>query len=392
LKNWVKVNIIFGFINFSQLLGLGAFTPVLSPYIQSFNVSVRYVGFALSVFGLSLLLFATPGGLMADKLGKKRSIILGTFLRGLSGFMLVISPKLYQVFISFAIQGIGNAIYMPALMALLADISPIRVRGTSMSLFQTISRFGMIIGPIIGGYIAELFGLRAPFAVYGVGGFAAMIITHLFVKEPKFAEAPGLEKKTSLSFGMKILLKNYDILGISLLGFILSFISISTKNILIPVFYNSLGFNTTKIGSILTAVAMGSFFMSILGGFLSDRFGRKKIIIPAFIIMAFSTLVLSYIDSFFLGISNAILLGFSFGILSVLTVYMMDVSPVEYLGTAMGIRQAFSSLGHTIGPITIGVIADIAEVSASFFLLSIIAVIGILITTRIREPIKNIIN
>lgn len=148
-----------------------------------------------SLIGIGLLVAAAvqavlllPAGRLADTRGRRPAMIIGGTASVLGMLALVVAPNLPLFFASMFVLGVSSAFLGPAPAAVVGDVTHGRPGGAPVALFQMVSDFGAIIGPLVGGYLLDTQGFGAAFAfaaaLSGIGLFAALVMPETLRKQP----------------------------------------------------------------------------------------------------------------------------------------------------------------------------------------------------------------
>src|SRR5699024_4973194 len=151
------------------------------------------LGILVAVFALAQMIISPFGGTLADKLGKKLIICIGLFLFAISEFLFAVSHTFELLIISRVLGGFSAGMVMPGVTGMIADISPSSDKAKNFGYMSAIINSGFILGPGIGGFLAE-FSHRLPFYVAGVSGLVALILSIVFIHNPKKATTDGFTK------------------------------------------------------------------------------------------------------------------------------------------------------------------------------------------------------
>ena len=198
-KKKIMLAILLGNL-FIAFLGIGLIIPVLPTIMNEMNISGKVVGYLTAAFALTQLIVSPFAGKWVDKFGRKIMIVLGLFVFGFSEFLFGIGKTVEVLFISRILGGVSAAFIMPAVTAFIADITTMETRPKALGYMSAAISTGFIIGPGIGGFLAEI-GTRVPFYSAGVLGTLAAILSIIFLKEQERQsmedmEAPDLGNKT----------------------------------------------------------------------------------------------------------------------------------------------------------------------------------------------------
>jgi predicted MFS family arabinose efflux permease len=171
--------------------------------------------------------------------------------------------------------------------------------------------------------------------------------------------------------GVRLLLANRTVLMLSL-GSAVRAMTAMTLLTFLPVFLaNELGYSPAWVGGTLFALQAAGFAAAPVSGHLSDRMGRRNIIMTS---MAMSGVVLLFMA--FAGRSPAFLGFFLFAIRAVLQAWLLDATPKQLGGTSIGILFGTQAIGAAIGPLIGGIIADHYGIIATFYYLAATIVVA----------------
>src|SRR5690625_1489032 len=148
-------------------IGYGLISPILPAYAQSFDVGVAAASVIVSAFAFFRLLFAPAGGKLVTFLGERPVYMLGLIIVSASSIATAFAASYTQLLIFRGLGGVGSTMFTISAMSLIVRLAPPAIRGKVSSAYGSAFLIGGMIGPVLGGFLAE-FGLRAPFIVYGV--------------------------------------------------------------------------------------------------------------------------------------------------------------------------------------------------------------------------------
>lgn len=231
------------------------------------------------------LIFQLPGGVLADRFGRRKIIIYGTALRIFTPFLYLWATDWITVIPALLLNGV-TSIYMPAFNAIIADSLPEDERGAGYGAYRMITSMPRIFSPVIGGYLLDSMGLVEGFTLFMyLSVVVNAIVTYAryrIITETLFDEEE-MKKKTRKRPPFKEQIVDTMTLGrtvwvmvlvavISAFGarMVFDLVAIYAQDI-IGLSYTQLGIVST-IGGVITTV------LALPGGMLSDRVGRKPII------------------------------------------------------------------------------------------------------------------
>jgi len=152
------MNFRFYFIYLTVFVNVMAFTlifPLLPTYAQRFNASTLEIGMLAGSFGLAQLFCSPLWGRVSDRIGRKPTIMMCVSGLGLGFLVLAVSQSLGMLFVGRLIQGIFSGASLPSARAYAADMSDKAGRVKSMGRIEAALALGTILGPFIGGVLAE---------------------------------------------------------------------------------------------------------------------------------------------------------------------------------------------------------------------------------------------
>ena len=132
------------------------------------NIPIELGGLLLAFFSIPGIFLSYPAGRIADKIGKKLMLFIGLMIIGISLILFSLSHNLILVFAMALLISVGWAISLPALDGMIIDLTYRQKKGEATGIWDFFMDVGFVIGPIVGGLIAELFGVRNVFLLMGV--------------------------------------------------------------------------------------------------------------------------------------------------------------------------------------------------------------------------------
>ncbi len=368
-----------------MMMGIGLVSPILPQYARTFGVNITMIGMLITVFGIARMLVDIPAGKLTDKVGRRPVLIVGPIILALGSIGCALSINYWFFLICRFVQGIGSAMYTTAAMVMLADVSTNENRGRLMSFYQGCVLLGAGLGPTMGGFIAQYFGLRAPFFAFAcLAGLASL---WAFSSLPE--SRPNIDSKTkSLNIqqsrsnkNVKSLLQNHNFILISLITFGIFLTRQGAQNQILPLLaYDRLNSNEGQIGFSLTVVALVQIVSIFISGKYSDRVGRKVFISTGGYILVASILMLSASNSYGFLILSCVVMGLGIGTCgTVSSAYVADIIPRENYSIGMGTYRAISDLGFVLGPLLLGWLSDMKGFGISLVFNALILLIPLVI-------------
>ncbi len=356
--------------SFFIFIGMGIVSPVLSLYAQSFGVSIFMASMAITVYSVGRLIMDFPAGLIADRIGRKPLMVVGTGLIGLCAFLNASTDNFWLFLFYRLIQGMGSSMWMTGRTTLLADILKPEERGRVLGYFQSFTTIGQAAGPTIGGFVATWWGVKANFYFYAVTGVISLILTYLYIREPEGVKNNHGELAFPRELTIK-LIKNRGFLFASVASATAFFLMSGIRQTILPIYVADIAkLPPEDIGMILSAATLANLFLTIPIGYGIDLLGRKPIIVFSLLVSGTSMFLFPQVNSFILlcGVSLIMGIGTS-GTQQAPLAMATDASIGEARGISMGIFRFFGDVGSLIGPLLLGAVADGLGLSMPFYIM-----------------------
>lgn len=360
-------------------IGLGLIAPILPLYAQTFGVSLTLVGFLLTAQALPRIFVNLPTGRWADKWGAHRTMTVAALIVMISAFIGGLAPNYFIFFLTRLLQGVGTGMSQTSGFTYAVTVSQPESRARYISLYQGSFLLGSGIGPVIGGFAAQYFGYQAPFFIYAV--LAAIVGLWMFVRlpDPRRAGDPaqtGRKVRPGFLESMRRMLGHRGVMLASLIGFLAAYNRVGTRNMAIPLLGDVLGFSEGQIGVVLSILFIMTFVSLYFVGNVADRFGRKAVIVPSWLVVAAALVIVAFAPGYGIYVLGATVFGLASGIGGpVPAAYVADAADEESQGMAIGVFRTFSDFGLVVGPLVMGWIIDQSSVTVGLLVNAVTVII-----------------
>lgn len=368
---------------FIAFLGIGLVIPVLPTIMNELNISGKVVGFLTAAFALTQLIVSPFAGKAVDKYGRKIMIVLGLFVFGFSEFLFGLGKTIEVLFLSRILGGVSAAFIMPAVTAFIADITNLETRPKALGYMSAAISTGYIIGPGIGGFLADI-GTRVPFYTAGFLGVIAGILSLVLLTEPKRQEVEVTDEETGKSSLRKILMPMF------LIAFIVIFVSsfgLAAFESFFSLFVDhKFAFTPRDIAIAITGGALlGAIFQVALFDRLTKLLGEIKLIRISLVFSAFLVFAMTLVNSYWLimAVTFTVFIGFDL-IRPAVTTYLSRIAGNDQ-GFVGGMNSFFTSLANVFGPILGGWMFDF-DINYPFYFGAIVIVVGLVIALAWKDP------
>lgn len=364
-------------------LGFGAMVPSLPLYASAFGVSTSAVGLTVAIYGFARFAVIFPGGQMSDWLGRRPMLAIGGLISAAGSFWCAEATSFTEFNLARIVAGAGAGMILTTGQIVLADISPPERRGRNIATYQTAFLFGFAAGPFPGGLLAGAYGLAAPFFVTGVTSLVVTIVAWFMVSETRpeksSIEMADAASQTPFFRQMLELLANRGFLLVGLISLMNAVLRTGGMFALIPLLATTeLGLSVGEIGFAMMLANVCGLVAAYPAGWVTDRLGRKAVIVPSTILTGASMILFGYAPTFgwFLAASIVWSIATSLSI-SAPAAYAADAAPPGKTAAAMSAYRMTADTGYVIGPPGLGLLADLTSPTTAIIVgASILVLLG----------------
>ena len=259
------------------LMGQG-YRPFWTLYLQDhLGASVINIGIFSMISTAESLLFQLPGGLIADRYGRRKLILFGTVLRTFGPILYLMAPS-WEWAIPGALVAGMTSLYMPAFNAIIAESLPSKRRGSGYGVYNTITRIPNIVSPLIGGILIDKYGLYRGvrmFLLMQIGAsIVGIIIRYFTIKETivyKTDKRPSLIPTAETFRGLPRPI--FIMIIVSIIGSFSGRLVMDYTNLYA---LDILKITPTHLGLITSIAGLVQMALTLPSGMLSDKYGRKN--------------------------------------------------------------------------------------------------------------------
>jgi len=343
--------------------------PLIPLYAKHLGASGVVIGFSVAAYWLSRILMEVPSGFISQRFGSYSSLAVGLVLSGVGTTMGGYASDPVQFMVAMALVGVGAPLFFAVATTFVLNLFDAERRGGAMGIFQGIEFAGMIVGSTFSGYIASIYDFRGNFLFSA--GITLIALVLLVVPSHVREESRRQVVSASLSLSeMLSVLRNRDLMIVSSATFAEFVMSVGVLMTVFPLYASeSLGISLTNIGLLMGSRSVGFVVAMFTMGAISDRVGRRPVLLFGVGVTAVLIAAMSFVGSF-LGLAALIfLLGISTGtIWIVCPVLAAEAVEPSQRGAAVGTYRTFFDLGSILGPIIMTAVMDASGIAWCFYL------------------------
>ncbi len=373
-------------------VGTGIAVPAIPTLAKSFGVSFGLASGVVTAFLLGNLAGTIPSGWLIDRFGRRPVLIAGPLLTSAVAFMVAFAHSFPELLVLRFFGGCAAQMWVMARLAAISHGAAPAQRGRLISWMFGMDSTGRLAGPVLGGFIASAWGPRAPFLAYAVLALLALVPTSTLAEDTPRRERGARTKARAASRPLslrQIVMPRLVYFGVALFAGLTRGPIQADLLHLYAAFAYQLG--PRQIGYLATGAAVLSLPIGFISGWMMDRFGRKRTMVPGFVgvTIAMAALAASafvhlslawYVALFLLGVAVQALTGGSIQTVGA------DVAPPEARGTFLGLWRFTGQGGNALSPIVFALLADRVSYGTSFlFTAASAAVVAFLLIRYVPE-------
>ena len=354
---------------------------LLLPLIgNELGLSYSEIGLIMTCQYIAAAVANIPGGMLVDTVGRK-GLLMGVslFWVGFPYLLIGFTHSYAMLLVCIALVGFGNSLWHPTAIPTLGRRYPER-KGLVLSLHGMGGNVGDAIAPIVVGAALALFSWRQVVVINVAPGLVVALLMFAFLGTirlgAKKAHGDGQSLAQYLD-GLKVLLANRSLVLLSTGS---SFRSMTQSALLtfLPVYLaRDMGYSPFWVGACLFAVQAAGFAAAPVAGHLSDRMGRKQILMASMLSSAVVLVGMALAGGSPVFIALIAILGFFlYATRPVIQAWLLDVTPKSMGGSSIGFLFGAQALGGALGPFFGGMIADRYGLLATFYFLAFTIVIA----------------
>ncbi len=352
-------------VTFSGLLAVGAVLPVLPRYVHGpLDGGDIAVGIVIGSYAVTGLLLRPFAGRLADRRGRKSTVLLGSFLVAVAGFLYLLPLGIPGLIGARLLLGAGEGAVFTAGSAWIVDIAPPERRGRVIGLYGLAVWSGLSIGPLVGELLLNASGYTLVWLFAGaaplVGALIALRLPDPFHPKPADDEHHPLIAREAIRPGTALALAS---LGYATVA---SFVVLHLDA-------RGVGHGAVVFGVFATMVVL----TRLAGGDLLDRVGPVRVAIVAALVEAVGLATMGVAHSLGVAIAGALAMGAAFSLLyPSLSLIVVGRVPETRRGAALGTFTAFFDAGIGFGAPLAGIAAALTNYEGAFLFSAAIALLA----------------
>jgi len=350
-------------------------TPVLPLFAQSLGASAQEIGWIVIASTIPGILISFPAGAIADHFGKRRVIMISLIVFATAPLLYLWVDTSLELMAARFYHGFATAIFGTVASAAIAERYP-EQRATMLSTYSSATIVGRSIAPFLGGFLISVANYQSVYVACAISGILACVLG-LFL--PREDRAPNRAAKWPQFFpALRTVLSNRTIFATSLVE-AAQFLVFGAVEAFLAVYAASIGIPAWQIGLILGVQLVSVIAVKPAMGLLSDRLGRRTIILPGLLAGALSVGAIPMTTNPYVLGALSLLFGAGFAaVTSSTSALVADLAKQGQMGASIGVLRTIMDVGQTLGPVSTGIVIAYAGYGPAFFALA-----GVLVASAV---------
>jgi MFS family permease len=366
--------------SFTTIVAMTLLLPILPLYVEELGVSdhaaiVQWSGVAYGATFLTAALTAPLWGKLADLYGRKLMLIRASLGMAVAMSLMGMAHNIWQLVALRLLAGLLGG-YSSGSMVLVAAQTPKTRTGWALGVLSAGIMAGNLAGPLIGGIVPALVGIRTTFLLVGAVIFVTFIATTLLIRE---APRAGGTQKRKASPNWSAIADKRPVLAMLVTGMLLMFANMSIEPI-ITVYVAGLvdaARVTFVAGLVMSAAALGSILSSSRLGAIGDRIGHWKIVVVCLAVAAILLIPQAFVTNEWQLVLLRFLMGLALGgLLPAITSVIRHNVPEAMAGGVLGYSISSQYVGQVLGPLAGGYIGGHIGMRSVFLATSVLMALG----------------
>ena len=360
--------------------------PLFPLFLDSHGASEMEISFVISLSSLATTALMIPVGFLMERVGKKRMLLIGLLIWTATPVFIGSARNWRIVAPLYMFYNIAEVFVGPARMTMIAEYATPESQATVFGIMSMDWSVGGIISPPLSGFLAERSGWHLPFQVAAIV-MALSLVPALMLKDKK--EGGTQEERVS---ALNIFRREY-LTTISLFFIFACALSTgqSVVGTMLPIFLkNQMDLSLSSIGLFFTGSSVLSLLTQVPGGWLADRYGRKRVILAFLLPIPFIFSAWAMVSDW---VAMLVLYSLFAGCLGMMgsasLALMSDSFPSELKGAAFSVRMTGFRMGSIVGPLLGGYLYSSLSPKSPFIAAALLFFIGIPLVYLIKEKHKQ---
>jgi predicted MFS family arabinose efflux permease len=345
--------------------------PIYSLFLIGKGITVVQLGVLLSIQNFIPLILRIPMSVLVERFGRIRSMIVGLIVGGISSILFIYAQSYSQLLLVIAFGSLTTSSFNQTAMSTVSDAAPPMKQGDAMGRYLTFLAIGMLIGPAVCSRLVGSIGYSGLYWIAAVVPVIGVLLLVFMAPQNIRERQKKEEDKNSIGAmeSIKMILRNKNVILLSVCRVSFS----SAQAIFLALFsiyaVEQLGFSEATVALLFTVRGFANTLARYPAGRISDKIGRKPLLLAGFGFLVVSYTMIAYTKSVLMLSIALALYGLCWGTRAVSEwAYLTDLVEPEIKTISISYLSSVFSLGSTIGSVAAGALTLILPYSSIFMI------------------------
>ncbi len=356
--------------------------PVLPLYIHALGQGETVIGLISAISPLAGMLFSFPIGLMIDRLGRKKLLMISALVFTLAPLMYIFVTNAWLLIPIRFFHGLATAILGPLSSTIIFNAYD-KNKGEKLGTYSSATLIGRTLAPLFGGaiisyftFMNDLWNYRLVYVAVFVLSLPVIILASLYKEEKQKMISQNRFHFADLWLALKKIISQARLFSTALVEMSIYFI-FGVLETFLPIYLYNQGYGGTQIGLIFSFQILAIALTKPLFGKLADRTDKRIQIVIGMLILGLSLAFIPFINNYLLIAILSVLFGLGMSVSTVATnSYVPEIIKKEELGASMGALSSLMDVGQSSGPFIVGLIITYFSFTYGFLFGLIIAALA----------------
>ena len=346
----------------ANTLALGMLVPVLPLYLSEEGLSLGQTSVVLAGIGIGAAAGALPAGSLLARFDERTVVVWALILTAASTAAVGLTTSAIALLALRITTGAANGAMRLSRQTYVTRRVEDGMRGRAMSLIGGSFRIGLLIGPLLGGVLVDVFGFTTCFAAAGILSLIGLPPT-LWAADPPLRESAAVPSRGGLIEGVR---RHWRLLLVAGVVPMLMMTVREGRFVVVPLIGDELGLSPTEIGAVVTVSTGADALLFPVAGWLMDRFGRLYAIVPSVALIATGLVLVGLAESAAMVVAGGAVIGIGNG-MSAGTMLTLgsDLAPADAPGPFLAGIGAIQDGGRILSPLIVGAVAAVGDLGAA---------------------------
>lgn len=358
-------------------VGIGAVLPVIALSARDLGASVSVAALFVGIGTVSELVSAVPAGVVVDRLGERRALVLAGLADAVASLLALLAPSLWVLALAVVLTGPTGAVFLLARQSFLTAAAPVHLRARAMSTLGGVARIGLFVGPFVGAPLVAVFSPQAAFGVAVAGGLAAAALAAASPDLGAHARGPGAAAQAERVPVREVARRHRTVLLTVGVGVLAIGLARSSRVVVVPLWAEHVGLTAAQTSLVFGVAGLVEVLLFYPAGSLMDRRGRIWVALPVTVLLGIGLLVLPLTSTLLAVGAVAVVMAVGNGLGSGIVMTLgADAAPEQGRAPFLGLWRLLSLVGHNGASIVVGALAAVASIGAASVTVGVLTVAG----------------